>query len=655
MPTRSDPFMLSALRAFAKSPIATALLAILIVSFGIWGVRDVFRSGGFTDQVVKAQGRQPVTKAQFKQAFDDARASQAQQGQPPMSAEDAVKNGVDRYVAEQLASTEALGALVSAEGINPADQLIAGELRKITAFFNPVTGQFDKDVYERQLQARHLTPAQADAEFHDVVAQRHYISGLAAGLKAPRIYGLVQAALMKQGADFQWFLVGPNTVPVPAKPTDAQITDWLKTRQRMRPEQRQLTLVNISAARLAQTIAAPDAEVQKKFDFEKDTLSTPEKRTVVQVSIKDAATGARVADQLEAGGNPMTIAKAVGGQATTYPSMAKAEIVDPKIAEVAFSMKAGEVSAPIQGALGLAVIKVVDIAPAKPATLADARPKIEAELKQNLAKKKVYELVQKYQDAHSGGSPMADAAKAAGVDAIALPSPITADGSTLDGRRASIPPKVLQQAFSLPQGGESEAIEASPNEFWVVRVEKVLPSALFALDDRLQSGTVRDLAGRQMMIDDLNKRLKDKADDLVAEIGKGKTLDAAAAEVGTKTAQASAVTRAAAQQTAPGQPPEYAPEFIGKLFQAKPGEVVTGPSTHGGVIVARLGKFDEAPPEILAAMAEQGRDGVNRAVFGDILEGTAIAARSRTKTAIDMAQARQALGIDTDSGSKPKP
>ena len=60
--------MLSALRAFAKSPIATALLAILIVSFGIWGVRDVFRSGGFTDQVVKAQGRQPVTKAQFKQA-----------------------------------------------------------------------------------------------------------------------------------------------------------------------------------------------------------------------------------------------------------------------------------------------------------------------------------------------------------------------------------------------------------------------------------------------------------------------------------------------------------------------------------------------------------------------------------------------------------
>jgi len=97
--------MLSAIRAFAKSPLATGLLVILIVSFGIWGIKDVFRTGGFSDLVVRAGSRPPVTKAQFKQTFDEEKASQDQRSGQTMSTDDAVKAGLDRYVAERLASS----------------------------------------------------------------------------------------------------------------------------------------------------------------------------------------------------------------------------------------------------------------------------------------------------------------------------------------------------------------------------------------------------------------------------------------------------------------------------------------------------------------------------------------------------------------------
>ncbi|MDT9047053.1 SurA N-terminal domain-containing protein, partial [Escherichia coli] len=73
--------MLAAVRNFAKSWVATALIGLLIVSFAIFGVHDVFK-GKISDAVVSADTRQ-VSSADFKRLFDNAK-KQAEQrsGQP---------------------------------------------------------------------------------------------------------------------------------------------------------------------------------------------------------------------------------------------------------------------------------------------------------------------------------------------------------------------------------------------------------------------------------------------------------------------------------------------------------------------------------------------------------------------------------------------
>jgi len=651
--------MLSAIRAFAKSPFARILLALVIISFGfgIWNRGNFFRDIGLSDAVVKAGNRPPVTQADFKRMFDQELKNQEQRLGQPITPDDAVKKGLDGFITQRLASSEALAALMQSEGVIPSEQLTDNELRKIKEFFNPATGQFDKDQFRRELAQAGLTPEEFTGQMRDEVMQRHYLAGLAAGLKAPRMYGVVQTAFEKQGLDFTWFALGPGSVEQPKKPTDAEMNAFLKTNaaQLTKPEFRQLSLVSFSAARLAQTVQAPEADVQKRFDFEKDTLSKPETRTVIQVNVKDAATGAKVADQLKSGGNPETIAKAVGATAQSYPSTPKAQFPDQKLADAAFSMKAGDVQGPIQGDLGLAVVKVVDVTAAKPASLdGDVRKKIETEIKENLAKKQVYDQVTKYQDAHSGGAQMADAAKAAGVEVQPLPAPIADKGATLDGRRANLPPKVLQAAFNLPQGGESEVIDLSHGEYWVVRVDKVIPPALYGLDDQVKEGKVRDLLTKQIMSQELYKRLQAKADGLVAEIKKGKSFEAAAAEVNAKPADAANVTRAAAQATTPGQPPAYIPEFLGRLFQAKPGEVIVGPDTKPGLLISKLVRFEEPPPPLLAGYGEAQRELVTRSMFNDFGEATSLAAEHKIKPTIDQKQARRALGIVSDADGKPQ-
>ena len=73
--------MLTAFRAFAKSPWAAGLIVLLIASFAVFGIRDVFK-GKVQNSVITA-GDRSVSAADFKRTFDRVKAQKEQEiGQP---------------------------------------------------------------------------------------------------------------------------------------------------------------------------------------------------------------------------------------------------------------------------------------------------------------------------------------------------------------------------------------------------------------------------------------------------------------------------------------------------------------------------------------------------------------------------------------------
>ena len=48
--------MLTALRAFAKTWVAAVLIGLLVVSFAVFGIRDVFRGRAVGDELLIALG-----------------------------------------------------------------------------------------------------------------------------------------------------------------------------------------------------------------------------------------------------------------------------------------------------------------------------------------------------------------------------------------------------------------------------------------------------------------------------------------------------------------------------------------------------------------------------------------------------------------------
>src|SRR5512147_2791576 len=102
--------MLAAIRAFAKSWVAAVLMGLLIVSFALWGIRDVFR-GRISDAVIVA-GSRTISSVQFKREFDQQKQQYEQQYGQPIPVEVAVNGGLDKQVLEGLATREAFAEML---------------------------------------------------------------------------------------------------------------------------------------------------------------------------------------------------------------------------------------------------------------------------------------------------------------------------------------------------------------------------------------------------------------------------------------------------------------------------------------------------------------------------------------------------------------
>jgi peptidyl-prolyl cis-trans isomerase D len=625
--------MLSFFRSMAKSKIVWIVLFVP-VGAGLLTIGNVRQdlTGLFSskDAVIQSGGR-TFGSADFKHEFELYRKQATQQGQQ-ITPDEAVAAGLDQQMLTALAQRESLAALLTSVGVQPSAQQVFDEgISKVKAFQDPVTGKFDKKAYVEVLNQNQYTPSQFENEQRDQLAYTQFASAAAAGLKPPRLYGALVGDYEFEQHDLSLFALKPEVLGKEPTPTDADLQKLMKDNAAglTVPERRQLTVVKFSAAALAPTITADPAEVKKRYDFRKDTLSQPEKRSLVQISAKDAAQASDIAAKLKAGQDPAAVAKAAGLQAPLiYTDTPKSGVADSKVGDAAFALPAGgAVSNPIQGNLGWAVVKVASVTPAKVVTFDEAKGSIENEIKTESAATKAYDLVQKYETAHDKGSTLPEAAKAAGVTPQTF-DPATSGGTDEDAKPVDgLTPRILKEAFALSQGGETDVIQDSKGEYFAVRVDKVIAPTLPPME-KVKPRLVQAFLQREM-----SKRLTDKLNELSARVKKGESLEAVAKSVGSEITHLS-INRNAAQQQR-----NVPPQLLQQIFQAKAGDVVI---TGSGL--AKVDAVRTPPAGIIATAMPNGQLSLARTIFDETQQQSRAWAKDQIKPKTNLTLARQAIG-----------
>lgn len=634
--------MITLIRAFAKSWVALLLIGLLIISFAVFGVGDVFRTPVPTE-VVKA-GNRTVSVETFRSEWDRTRQNlQVQTGQQ-ITNELAVQERLDVRLLQSLADRQAVAALIERIGLRPSDALITAEIQKIPAFFDQLSGRFDRRLYQDALARNKMTPAMFEQSIRDDIAQSHLASGLVDGLRPPRAYGALAVVFAQESRDVLAFNVGPAAVEAPRPPSDSQLTEFMKanSEQLMRPEFRVLSVVRFSSAQVAGQVKVTEADVRRQFEFRKDALNRPETRSLIQIPARDAGIARGLADRLGKGEDPAAVARSAGVEPVIYTDKPRSAVVDEKVAQAAFAMAQGEVRI-VQGDLGVAVLRVTGITPGRNVTLDEIRPMLEAEARKTAAAEKVYALSQAYDDAHAGGATLNEAAAKAGVTVTTV-GPVAEQGFDPTGRPVpGLSPRLIETAFRLPQGGESQIEEEAQGESFVVRVDRIIPRALPPLDE------VRQPLARAWMNQEMAKRVRAKGESLAEQVRKGQDITAVAASIGARPARLAGLTRQGAGQGGP-----LSQEGFGAAFQATKGGVFV--AANPAAFAVTVGRVETITPPAVADNArsvEDVRPQLGMAIFEELGAELPRYARSVLKVETSLELARQALGVEAPKTEQP--
>src|SRR5215475_6858610 len=175
--------MLRGLRKASSNWLGKTIMSIamgaLIVSFGVWGIADIFR--GFGQSTLAKVGHTEISTNEFRQLYTDRLQQIGRQFGRPLTQEQARAFGFDRQVLTQTLAEAALDEKARQLGLNQSD---AETMRVIFAdpSFKGMNGQFDPARFQAILRQFGYTEGRYLADQKRVSLRRQLAGTISAGL-----------------------------------------------------------------------------------------------------------------------------------------------------------------------------------------------------------------------------------------------------------------------------------------------------------------------------------------------------------------------------------------------------------------------------------------------------------------------------------------
>lgn len=517
--------MLDAMRRGAQSWVAKILFAILIVSFGVfWNVSDVFR--GYGRGAVATVGETEISVTDFQRAFQNLIRGVSLQDGGRLTTEQALMLRLDRQAIEQLVAQAAVKTHADQLGLSLSDETLAEGVRNDPNFHGP-DGKFSRLGFDGLLRQLNLTEAGflairredelrgqiSDALTSAVVVPKPMVEDLHAWREETRTLELVQVDAAKVSV---------------AEPDEAKLKETYEAQKSsfMTPEYRKVAVLVLSADALKSEVSLTDDELKTYYDEHKATYDKPERRRLQQIAFKDrAAAEAARRDIAEGKKNFLDVAKEQGAteQDVNLGMVSKEQLIDPKVAEAAFSLERDKLSEPVEGRFATVLVRAIEIQEGKESTFDEVKDQV----RDKLAAERAQGLIQEHYDLVEEGRNAGKTLKEIGAEqklAFFDVEAVDRDNKTPDGKTAiDIPDAgvVLKEIFATGVGLQPDAVELpGPAYAWfdVLSVTERKEKPFDAVKDEVKE--VYTEKERARLLNELAQKLVDrlKAGEAFAKI-----------------------------------------------------------------------------------------------------------------------------------------
>lgn len=620
--------MLTKMHKPVAKAITFVLFGLLILSFAVWGIGDIFRGPGRSTSVAEV-GSIQIDQLDFERSLRQEINRLRSNFGGQIDFETARSLGIVEQTLQQLVNRALFDQQASALRMTVTEDQIKRQIVAERAFQNQF-GDFDRLRYDNVLRTMGLSEAGYIATVSGDL-NRQQIAGAISGLsEAPArltedlfLYGQERRAAEVIEIDRAAF----EALPIPTEEDLAALHEE-RSGSFMTPETRSLTLLQLRAADVAGEIAVTEEDVALAFEERRDEFGEPERREVSQIVLTSAEEASAARQKLDEGMSFEAVAEeTTGGAPIDLGALTRSELEGqlPELAEAVFSAAEGAVAAPVETGFGWHLAQVTSVAEGREPVLSEVREQITQDLALERAVDTLIEEANRLDDELAGGATLEEAAatldveltKVAAIDAQGL----DADGAEIEG----LPPldDLLPVVRGTDVGNVSLLAETPDGDHFVLRVDGISPAVLQPLDE------VRDAVVAAWEERERDRLAQERAEALAARAEEGVELSKIAVDEGL-----SLFLRGPVDRFGQGEAVQVSRALAGRMFEMTLGDVASIAGENGW-LVAKLADISRPDPGSEPEALETVNERVVESINGDLLASFSTALREETEITVN--------------------
>jgi len=411
--------MLGMLRNATGGWIAKIFIGLLVASFAVWGIADIFT--GNRGSALATVGKTEISASEFERVFRTEMRVLSQRLGRNINQEQARAIGLDQQVLSRLVGQAALDSHIADLGLKVPDKSIADSIANNPSFLDG-RGNFNRSQFQSALLQNGLSEQFYVASERSALLRGQIGRIIDIGIKPPEFLLKTLFKYQSEKREVSYIEVPAAAAGGIANPTDAELIDYFNQNKfRFKaPEYRKITVLTLKPSDVADTIEVTEEELNKAYTERLDQFRREEKREVLQITFPTKEDAEKARTNLTTFENYQDLAKSRGMKDSdlTLGVVTKAEIVDPIISNAAFSLPEGKISDPVEGSLSVALLYVRSIEEGGLAPFDTVRDDLKSSIALERAQDEILNLHDTIEDERAGGSNLNEIAKKLSLNAI---------------------------------------------------------------------------------------------------------------------------------------------------------------------------------------------------------------------------------------------
>lgn len=474
--------MIKKIRAHARNIGSKILMAMLILTFGVWGIEDMLmKSGG--NAPVATVGDMKISVSEYQQALaretDKLRQMLGDQATPDiLKSFDIGPQVLQRLVDERLLILESRKI-----GLRASDEEVARNIRKNPELLDE-KGKFSKKNFEYFLQANHISEKAFIEKVRSDMAVTMLVNSILSTSNVPKNAASTLLSAREELRNIDLYTIPSSLVSTQQNPTDAQLKEYYDANiaDFTAPEYRTISYVLLTADD-AKKYAKDSKSASAGQDLETiyheriDEFKKPERRKVEQLLFATEEGAHKALEDIKSGKSFEQVAKEspILNPKTISLGVIEKSSMLAQAADQVFSQEVGVAGDPVKSSFGWHIFRVKEIVPPMTLPLEEVRPLLEKDLQQQNDEKLMTDISNRIEDSIAGGSTLFEAANELGLKMVTLP-PIDKSGKLASGTvEKSLPQdgKFLEIAFKTEEKTESPLINGKSGINYMLRVDSL--------------------------------------------------------------------------------------------------------------------------------------------------------------------------------------